>query len=76
MIPYLILTALLSGSAGWCWGHATARIRHIPIGATAEQDAAATEAAHAAFLAHTRYQFDQLVANLDVPDDHDPQSAA
>jgi hypothetical protein len=50
VIPYLILTATLAGSTGWCLGHRTARIRHIPIGATAEQDAAAIEAAQAAFL--------------------------
>lgn len=33
-----LLVALLAIAAGWCWGHSTARIRHIPIGATAQQD--------------------------------------
>lgn len=76
MIPYLILTATLAGSAGWCAGHRTARIRHVPIGTTAEQDAAAIEAAQAAFLAHNRRRFEDLVAGIELPDDHDPQSAA
>lgn len=40
MIPYLILAIVLALPAGWCWGHSTARIRHVPIGATAEQDEA------------------------------------
>jgi hypothetical protein len=38
------LTALagtLGLSVGWCIGHSTARIRHVPIGATHEQDEAA-----------------------------------
>ena len=74
MIPYLILTATLAGSTGWCLGHRTARIRHMPIGATAEQDTAAIEAAQAAFLAHNRRRFNDLVAGLDLPDGHDPQS--
>ncbi|MEW2420472.1 hypothetical protein AB0911_08000 [Streptomyces nigra] len=64
-----LLTALLALSAGWCWGHATARVRHIPIGATAEED-------DAAFIADERDRFDQLVAGIELPDDHDPRSAA
>lgn len=40
MTWYHLLTALLAASAGWCWGHSTARIRVIVIGATAAQDAA------------------------------------
>lgn len=36
-----LLTALLALSAGWCWGHSTARIRTVVIGATAIDDAAA-----------------------------------
>ncbi|MET9729646.1 hypothetical protein ABZZ79_02965 [Streptomyces sp. NPDC006458] len=38
-----LLVALLALAAGWCWGHATARIRHVSIGATAEQDQAALD---------------------------------
>ncbi|MFK0124916.1 hypothetical protein ACIQSP_16565 [Streptomyces nigra] len=64
-----LLTALLALSAGWCWGHATARVRHVPIGATAEED-------DEAFIADERARFDQLVAGLDVPDDHDTGSTA
>lgn len=66
MIPYLILTALLALAAGWCAGHRTARVRIVVIGATAEQDAAAVEAAHAAFIEHTRRRFDDIVAGLDL----------
>lgn len=36
-----LLTALLALTAGWCWGHATARIRHVPVGATETDDQAA-----------------------------------
>lgn len=64
-----LLVALLALAAGWCWGHLTARIIHIPIGALAEEDEAALTAdEHARFKAITRH-FDQ-------PDDHDPRSAA
>lgn len=67
MILYLVLTATLNISIGWCWGHATARIRHIPIGGTAAQD-------DAAFLAHEQARFNDLVAQLDFPGD-DPGAA-
>jgi hypothetical protein len=60
VIPYLILTATLSGSAGWCWGHSTVRIRIVHVGATRAQD----EAALAADL-HTR--FDEITADFDDP---------
>jgi hypothetical protein len=69
VIPYLILTAILSGSTGWCWGHATARVRHIPVGATVGED-------DAAFIADERARFDQLVGGIELPDDHDPRRAA
>ncbi|GGQ83579.1 hypothetical protein [Streptomyces flaveolus] len=36
-----LLIATLCLAIGWCWGHSTARIRHVPIGATAQQDQAA-----------------------------------
>ncbi|MFM9542290.1 hypothetical protein [Streptomyces turgidiscabies] len=62
MILYLILAVTLSGSIGWCWGHATARVRHVPIGGTAEQD-------DAAFLAHEEARFNDLIAQLDLPND-------
>ncbi|MFJ6559928.1 hypothetical protein ACIQMV_08605 [Streptomyces sp. NPDC091412] len=39
-----LLTALLAAAAGWCWGHSTARIRHVPIGAPAQADEAALQA--------------------------------
>lgn len=41
----LLIVALLALALGWTWGHSTARIRIIPIGATAQQDAAALEGA-------------------------------
>jgi hypothetical protein len=41
----LTLVALLATALGWLWGHSTARIRIIPIGATDQQDAAALEGA-------------------------------
>ena len=74
MIPQRILTALLALAAGWCWGHRTARVIHIPVGATAEQDAAAVADANAAFIAHTRRRFDDMVAGLDLntPDQEQP----
>ncbi|MEZ7005599.1 hypothetical protein [Streptomyces sp. AD55] len=39
------LVAVLAAAGGWCWGHSTARIRHIPIGATAAQDQHALDTA-------------------------------
>jgi hypothetical protein len=60
-VTYL-LTALLALAAGWTWGHATARVDHILIGAIRPQDAA--------FIAEQRRQFDELIARLDLPDDN------
>jgi hypothetical protein len=34
----LLIVALLALALGWTWGHSTARIRIIPIGATAADD--------------------------------------
>ncbi|MFD8234032.1 hypothetical protein ACFV20_19390 [Streptomyces sp. NPDC059696] len=65
MIPY-VLTAVLAASAGWCAGHRTARVRIVFIGGTEQQDAAAVDAAHQAFIAHTRRRFDEMVAGLDL----------
>jgi hypothetical protein len=78
VIPYLILTATLAATAGWCAGHRTARVRVVFIGATRAQDRAALDEAHAAFIAHTRRRFDELVAglDLDIPDSDDPRSSA
>ncbi|MFH9977919.1 hypothetical protein ACH4ND_01400 [Streptomyces sp. NPDC017179] len=36
----LLLVAVLAAAAGWCCGHRTARIRHVPVGATEAQDRA------------------------------------
>ncbi|WP_322501795.1 hypothetical protein TR631_33735 [Streptomyces rochei] len=69
MIPWLILTAVLSGSACWCLGHRTARIRVIFIGATAQQDQAAIAADETA-------RFWQLVDSLDHDHPDDPRSSA
>ncbi|MFD4264062.1 hypothetical protein ACFWR9_42270 [Streptomyces sp. NPDC058534] len=38
---HVLLTIVITGPAFWCWGHATARVRRIPIGATAAEDEAA-----------------------------------
>ncbi|KFG08123.1 hypothetical protein [Streptomyces scabiei] len=57
-----LLGALLLLAVGWCWGHLSARVRVVVVGATATQD-------DAALLAHERARFDDLVAQLDVPDD-------
>ncbi|MFD5631615.1 hypothetical protein [Streptomyces sp. NPDC127072] len=59
-----ILTAVLALSLGFTCGHRTARVRHIPVGATREQD-------NAAFRAHERARWDDLVAQLDTPADLD-----
>lgn len=40
-----LLGFTLGLSTGWCWGHSTARIRHIPIGALPEDDQAALDEA-------------------------------
>lgn len=34
----LLVVAVLALALGWTWGHSTARIRVIPIGATAAED--------------------------------------
>lgn len=36
-----LLVAVLALSIGWCLGHRTARVRHVPVGALAEDDQAA-----------------------------------
>jgi hypothetical protein len=41
----IALTALLALSTGWIWGHATARIIHVPIGGRRADDEAALNAA-------------------------------
>ncbi|WP_445524769.1 hypothetical protein [Streptomyces cyslabdanicus] len=61
LLTATLATATLAVSAGWCWGHRTARIRHVPIGATAAHD-------ETALSAHDRATFDDLVAGLDHPD--------
>ncbi|AMW11635.1 hypothetical protein A4E84_20335 [Streptomyces qaidamensis] len=56
------LLALTFGIAiGWCWGHATARIRHVPVGATEDQD-------DAVLWAHDRARAEDLLAQLGHPD--------
>jgi hypothetical protein len=62
-VTYLLVAALCI-AIGWCWGHSTARIRHVPIGATQADD-------EAAFIEQQRRQFEQRVASLDLPDDPD-----
>ncbi|MFJ8146591.1 hypothetical protein ACIQ6R_16190 [Streptomyces sp. NPDC096048] len=59
-----VLIAVLTLSAGWCWGHRTARVRVIVIGATPQQDQAAIATAEVD-------RFWQVVdgLNLDHPDD-------
>lgn len=57
-----LLGAVLLLAVGWCWGHLTARVRVVVVGATAAQD-------DAVFLAHERAHWEDLVAQLDVPDD-------
>lgn len=47
MTMTLALAVLLALSAGWLWGHSTARVRHVPIGATAADDAVALDLAEA-----------------------------
>lgn len=64
-----VLTALLALAVGWTAGHRTARVRVVVIGATAAQDETALSAADAAHLAHERARFNDLMAQLDLPED-------
>ncbi|MEV0691804.1 hypothetical protein [Streptomyces sp. NPDC050388] len=59
---YVILTAVLVGPACWRWGHSTARVRIVHVGAIRAQG-------DEQLLAQERAHFDQLVAGLDLPDD-------
>ncbi|MFF0512459.1 hypothetical protein [Streptomyces sp. NPDC004250] len=63
-----LLVALLALAAGWCWGHSTARIRHVPIGATRAQD-------QTALAAHDVAEFWHIVNRLDLPNPDDPRSS-
>ncbi|MFE6408185.1 hypothetical protein ACFVOR_14765 [Streptomyces sp. NPDC057837] len=54
------LALILGLSIGWCWGHSTARVRHVPVGATQAQD-------DAALWAHDRARAEDLLAQLDPP---------
>ena len=67
-MTYLI-TFLLALALGWTWGHTTARIVHIPIGAHADED-------DQAFLDDERARYDQLIASLDDDPPDDPRSNA
>ncbi|QTU45618.1 hypothetical protein F3K20_12750 [Streptomyces scabiei] len=64
-----LLGALLLLAVGWLLGHSTARIRIVNVGATAAEDETALTAADAAHLAHERARFDDLMAQLDLPED-------
>lgn len=68
MIPWLILTAILVGSAGWIVGHRTARIRIIPIGAILAED-------QTALAAEEVDRFWQIVNHLDLDQPDDPRSS-
>ncbi|MBP5883151.1 hypothetical protein QBA57_28705 [Streptomyces scabiei] len=57
-----LLAVLLALAVGWVIGHSTARVKVIPIGAILADD-------EAALLAHERARWEDLVAQLDVPDD-------
>lgn len=67
MIPWLILSVLLSLAAGWMIGHRTARIRIIPIGAILAED-------QAAIAAEEVDRFWQIVDRLDLDQPDDPRS--
>ncbi|MEV0015413.1 hypothetical protein [Streptomyces tendae] len=68
MIPWLILTAILVGPAGWVLGHRTARIRIIPIGAILTED-------QTAIAAEEVDRFWQIVDGLDLDQPDDPRSS-
>lgn len=53
-----LLGALLAAAVGWVLGHRTARVVHIPVGATAAEDETALTAADEQLL-------DQLTAPFD-----------
>ncbi|MFJ4712696.1 hypothetical protein [Streptomyces sp. NPDC088785] len=38
-----IVAVLLAAALGWVWGHSCARIKVVPVGATADQDADALD---------------------------------
>ncbi|MGW0821800.1 hypothetical protein [Streptomyces sp. NPDC002845] len=61
--------AALCVALGWYLGRSTAHVRPVVVGATREQD-------DAAFLADERARFDALIADLDIPDDHNPRTPA
>ncbi|WP_193241508.1 hypothetical protein [Streptomyces phaeolivaceus] len=60
-----LLTALLALAVGWCWGHLTARVVHVPVGATAAQDETALCAADEQLLGEWSAHLDQLTAPFD-----------
>ncbi|MGK9463959.1 hypothetical protein ACSLFT_28595 [Streptomyces sp. G6] len=57
-----LLVALLAIATGWCWGHRTARVRVIFVGATQAQD-------DESFLADEAVRFWQLVNTIDLTDE-------
>ncbi|NUO43679.1 MAG: hypothetical protein HOV82_16775 [Streptomyces sp.] len=66
-MTYLLLT-LLALAIGWAWGHATARIHIVPLCTSCKAD-------ESAILQHERARFDEVVAGLDLPDDHGSSTA-
>ncbi|PWI08346.1 hypothetical protein DIZ27_23190 [Streptomyces sp. NWU339] len=67
-----VLALVLGLSAGWCWGHATARIRHVPIGAHPADDEAVVRGEFARFNAVLA----ALDFDPDLPDHPDPKDHA
>ena len=57
-----LLGAVLLLAVGWVLGHRTARVEVRVIGATQADD-------DAQLLAHERARFDDLMAQLDLPED-------
>lgn len=68
-----LLALVLGASAGFLLGHRTARVVHVPIGATAAEDEAALSAHDEQLVGEWRAHLDQLLDTYD-PDttkDHD-----
>ncbi|GHI91301.1 hypothetical protein [Streptomyces olivaceus] len=65
----LALAVLLALAVGWCWGHRTARVRIIPVGALATED-------EAALLAADRARFEEIAAQLRTDTQRDPSAGS
>lgn len=67
-----VLAVVVALAVGWVLGHRTARVVHVPVGATAAQDETALSADDEQLIGEWSARLDQLTAPFDpdTPKEH------